>query len=163
MGFSDREPLPLTDAEIKAKAAALGMVEPDSMRLSASDEASEEEKDPGDSSGAKQEETPAAAQTEAPSQTPSAVPTEAPATEPEAEAASIPSAESGSIIFTIRSGVSSDTVCSQLEEDGLVESAAAFDQFLINNGYSRKISAGEYEIPVGATEEEIAKIITKTR
>ena len=65
--------------------------------------------------------------------------------------------------ITISSGTGSRTVCNQLENAGLIEDAAAFDQYLIDSGYSKRISAGTFEIPVGASDEEIAKIISRSR
>jgi cell division protein YceG involved in septum cleavage len=41
-----------------------------------------------------------------------------------------------------------------------VEDAKTFDNYLCNNGYSRSINPGTYEIVPGTSEEEIAKIIT---
>ena len=63
------------------------------------------------------------------------------------------------VTITIRSGESSVTVSKTLEAAGLVENASAYDRFLCENGYDRKIRVGSYEIPVGASEEEIAEII----
>lgn len=68
-----------------------------------------------------------------------------------------------SVTFVIHSGQSSYGVSKSLVEAGLVEDALDFDQYLENNGYSKRISTGTYEIPVGSTEEEIAKIITRSR
>ena len=48
-------------------------------------------------------------------------------------------------------------------EAGLVEDASDFDRYLVDNGYSRRISTGTYEIPLDSTQEEIAKIITRSR
>ena len=62
------------------------------------------------------------------------------------------------VTITIRSGESSVTVSKTLEAAGLVENASAYDRFLCENGYDRKIRVGSYEIPVGASEEEIAEI-----
>lgn len=46
MGFVTREKLPLTDAEIKARARALGMVESDSMKLSDIQQTNPSKQDP---------------------------------------------------------------------------------------------------------------------
>ncbi|MCM1025665.1 MAG: hypothetical protein NC432_04480 [Roseburia sp.] len=64
---------------------------------------------------------------------------------------------------TVTRGSGSRAVCRQLEEQGLIEDAGAFDQYLIDNGYSKRISVGTYEIEAGADWERIAKIITKSR
>lgn len=211
MGISGKEQVPLTDAEIKVKAAALGMVESDSLKLTdvagttpspaaGADDgekaASEGEVSGGDASvaedmttGSGTEEstetsaeevaqtataaatgTPAATQavtvtptaTVAPTATPTASPT-ATATPTPAATATSSAASSETATIIIRSGSGSDTVAKQIAQAGLVESASSFDQYLMDNGYSRRISVGTYEIPVGSTEEEIAKIITKSK
>ncbi|MCH5274784.1 MAG: hypothetical protein J1E65_03000 [Lachnospiraceae bacterium] len=64
------------------------------------------------------------------------------------------------VTITIRSGQSSVAVSKMLEEAGLVESASAYDKYLCENGYDKRLKTGNHEIPVGATEEEIARIIT---
>lgn len=66
------------------------------------------------------------------------------------------------VTVTIISGSGSGTVCRQLEEAGLIEEAREYDRYLIREGYSKRICAGTYEIPVGADWEEIAKIISRT-
>ena len=62
--------------------------------------------------------------------------------------------------ITIKKGSDSGSVSRMLYEAGLVENAKAFDNYLCNNGYSRSINPGIYEIAPGTSEEEIAKIIT---
>lgn len=65
------------------------------------------------------------------------------------------------VTLVIGRGENSTTVSKNLKKAGIVEDAAAFDRFLCNNGYDKKIITGTYEIPYGASEEEIAKIITR--
>ncbi|WP_337536729.1 hypothetical protein, partial [Waltera sp.] len=62
--------------------------------------------------------------------------------------------------ITIQRGDDSGSASRRLYEAGLVENAKAFDNYLCNNGYSRSINPGTYEIAPGISEEEIAKIIT---
>lgn len=64
------------------------------------------------------------------------------------------------IKITVESGVHSYTVAQKLEEMQLVEDAKEFDEYLCNNGYSRYIRVGTHKIPMGATWEEIARIIS---
>lgn len=66
------------------------------------------------------------------------------------------------VTFVVRQGDSSDSVARRAEELGLVKSAADFDVFLCQNGYDKRISVGSYEIAAGATEKEIADIVTKS-
>lgn len=67
------------------------------------------------------------------------------------------------VTLIIKSGDSSYTVAKALQEVGLIEDARAFDTYLCDNGYSRSIGTGTYEIAYGTTEEEIAKIISRKR
>ena len=63
--------------------------------------------------------------------------------------------------IVITKGESSTSVSKSLQKAGLVEDAAAFDKYLCANGYDKKIVTGTYEIPIGASEEEIAHLITR--
>lgn len=64
------------------------------------------------------------------------------------------------VTIMVRSGDGSYTVCKRLEEAGLIESAASYDVYLYENGYDKRIVAATHEIPAGADEEQIAKILT---
>lgn len=64
------------------------------------------------------------------------------------------------VTFQIHSGDSSVSVAKRLAEAGLVGDAKAFDQYLCQNGYDKKIRVGTYEIQNDSSNEEIAKIIT---
>ena len=68
--------------------------------------------------------------------------------------------EAGTIPFSIIRGDSSDSVSRRLEEAGLIDNAVAYDRYLCQNGYDKRIQTGNYDIPVNATGEEIAVIIT---
>ena len=83
-------------------------------------------------------------------------------TKPEAtkEPELITAPEQSQTTITIKKGSDSGSVSRVLYEAGLVENAKAFDNYLCNNGYSRSINPGIYEIAPGTSEEEIAKIIT---
>lgn len=62
--------------------------------------------------------------------------------------------------ITVSSGDGSDTVARKLYEAGLISDAAAYDKYLCQNGYDKKICTGVKIIPAGAGEAEIAKILT---
>ena len=83
-------------------------------------------------------------------------------TEPEAteELELTTAPEQSQTTITIKKGSDSGSVSRMFYEAGLVENAKAFDNYLCNNGYSRSINPGTYEIAPGTSEEEIAKIIT---
>lgn len=67
------------------------------------------------------------------------------------------------VTLLVQSGDSSVAVAKRAEAAGLVESAMDFDRFLCQNGYDKSICVGNYEVPIGATQEEIAKIITRRK
>lgn len=160
----------MTDEEVVKRAKELGMVEstllsdlpdqtktdevrPTEPEISLQPETSEPEE------SASTPETPEAPKEtpEAPEETPVA-PEETPVS-PEDGNPDIPAGET--VTLVIGRGESSTTVSKNLKKAGIVEDAAAFDRFLCNNGYDKKIITGTYEIPYGASEEEIAKIITR--
>jgi hypothetical protein len=64
------------------------------------------------------------------------------------------------IIFSVKKGEAPYSICKRLAEIDLISSVDDFDTYLLNNGYDRKIVAAEYKIPSGASEEDIATIIT---
>ena len=62
-------------------------------------------------------------------------------------------------IIKVEKGNGSEIVSRRLYEAGLVESAVEYNQFLVKNGYDRRLSVGNHEIPSGATHEEMARIL----
>lgn len=173
----------MTDEEVVKRAKELGMVEstllsdlpdqtktdevrPTEPEISLQPETSEPEAGPEPEESASTPETPEAPEEtpvapketpEAPKETPVA-PEETPVS-PEDGNPDIPAGET--VTLVIGRGESSTTVSKNLKRAGIVEDAAAFDRFLCNNGYDKKIITGTYEIPYGASEEVIAKIITR--
>ena len=63
------------------------------------------------------------------------------------------------ITVVVERGSGSDTVARKIEAAGLVANASELDRYLCNNGYDKRISAGNHKIPINAREEEIAKIL----
>ncbi|MBQ4536821.1 MAG: hypothetical protein II994_04285 [Lachnospiraceae bacterium] len=171
----------LSDEEIKARAEKLGMVDGSNLTLSqvqSSQEATKESEElPTEANESKElpaetketEELPiepkesdggAEETTEVPEAS-----TETESTEGATAASSETETTEGTAIvtFVIKSGASSDAVSRNLVTAGLVENAKEFDAYLCNNGYSRSLRVGSFEIPTGSTWEEIAKIITGKR
>lgn len=64
------------------------------------------------------------------------------------------------IVIVVNGGEGSYTVSKKLQDAGLVDDARAFDVYLSQNGYDKKITTGSHTIKPGATQEEIAKAIT---
>ncbi|MBE5882252.1 MAG: endolytic transglycosylase MltG [Lachnospiraceae bacterium] len=129
----------LTDAEIIERAKALGMEEKyETTVLSETVSENEAEK-------AKEEEL----QQES----------EAAEEEPE-EMQEIVTDEPETVQITVQGGDGSMTVSRKLKDAGMIDDVVAYDKFLCNNGYDKKICTGTHTIPVNATEEQIAQIIT---
>ena len=158
MGFTTRDSRPLTDAEIKAVAAELGMVESDSLRLADLPQ----EPTPTPEITPEPEATPEV--TPEPEATPEVTPELTEEPETASEAATETTQESGTdISVTVSAGSGSRTVCNRLEEAGVITDAAEFDKYLCDQGYSKRICVGTFEIPADASWEEIAKIITRSK
>jgi len=163
MGARDGEGASLSDAEIKARAAKLGMVESDSLRLS----------EIGDV-------TPMPGQSAAPSVgnggKTDAPPVQTPTTEPKADSTATPETgttepvtalptdqipeEDGMVTVVIESGEIAAEISQKLAEAGLVEDAAAFEVYLCELNYTRIIRDGTYKIPLGTSREAIVEMIT---
>lgn len=88
-----------------------------------------------------------------------AEPTERPGPDSEPTSSPAPAGDVATLVVT--RGESSVTVSKNLEALGLVEDYWAFDRYLCENGYDHSICTGTYEIPMGLTGEEIARIICK--
>ena len=178
MGLNSEAGTPLTDAEIRAKALELGMVEEASRTLS--DTGGREVTAPSPAPSPSQSPVPSTSPSPVPSPSQSPVPTSAapgpvnteePAVSPEAQgtepSGAVPSSaspsgsESGTVTIRVVRGDSSYTVSRRLEEAGLVEDAREFDDYLVENGYSKTVRTGDYQIPYGATWEEIAGTIAR--
>ncbi len=151
----------MTDEEVVKRAKELGMVE-STLLSDLPDQTKAEEVRPTEPETPEPE---TSLQPETSEQENSAEPetsepeTSEPEVSPEDGNPDTPAGETVTLI--IGRGESSTTVSKNLKKAGIVEDAAAFDRFLCNNGYDKKIITGTYEIPYGASEEEIAKIITR--
>lgn len=177
MGVATRDSRPMTDAEIRAKAYTLGMV--DSANLSLSDLQGGTARPSGTTPSPQTTENPQATarpqqtqapqetespqqtqapqETAAPEETQSPQPTEAPTEKPEQGQAAEP------VTIVIYRGTDSLGVSRQLASAGLVEDASAFDAYLCGSGYADRIQTGTFRITPGAGWEEIAKTIAGGR
>ena len=190
MGFTSGRKQTMTDEEIKAKAAALGMVEQETVLkpVVSQEPVQESITEPTEAPTPKPTETPTpeptATPTPEPTETPTPEPTEAPTPEPteapapeekqddkpdQAETAKPEETKEqsgqnvkteGTFTLQIAGGYGSEKVCALLEKGGLISSAADFDKYLCDHGYDHKIRTGTYTIAAGSDYETIAKIIT---
>ena len=138
-GIAGNKKQEMTNEEIKARAAELGMIE--STTLS----------DPT-------AQTPEPTATAAPTQTPEPTATTAPTQTPEPMETADGTQEM--IAITVSRGDSSVKVSRLVQEAGLIEDAQDFDRYLCENGYDKRLSVGVHDIPADAGYEEIAKILT---
>ena len=175
----------MTDDQIRERAAELGMVDSGELTLAELQNSAKQptENTPEDVKETQETQTEVSPvtttepeittqpeATKAPEATSEPEATKAPEATSEPEATEAPAIttvpdmaapEQGQIAgITINRGDDSGSVSRRLYEAGLVEDARAFDSYLCNNGYSRSINPGTYEIASGTSEEEIAKIIT---
>lgn len=85
---------------------------------------------------------------------------ESPSKQPE-EGTDGPSGQTSEPVhFEVKGGEYSDIVCRKLKEAGLIDDAASFNAFLVKKDYDNAILPGIYDIPKGATYEQIAAILT---
>lgn len=169
-GRQGQEAQTLTDEQIRERASELGMVDSSELTLAAlqnsaqpqttmEPEVTEEPKPTTEPENTTEPEATAELET---TTEPKATTEPEMTTEPEAteEPELITAPEQSQTTITIKKGSDSGSVSRTFYEAGLVENAKAFDNYLCNNGYSRSINPGIYEIAPGTSEEEIAKIIT---
>lgn len=62
--------------------------------------------------------------------------------------------------ITIKRGDSSFPVCEKLQELGIIENAAEFDTYLVENGYASRIRVGEHSLKKGMSYHDIAEAIS---
>ena len=158
----------LTDDQIRERAEQLGMVDSSELTLAALQNSVQQQtqENTEKTEASPEPETEEAMTTTsepetmvAPENTMEPETTVAPEATPQPETI-VASEAAQTVTVTVKKGASSGSVSSRLQEAGLVEDAKTFDNYLCNNGYSRSINPGTYEIVPGTSEEEIAKIIT---
>ena len=163
-GRQGQEAQTLTDEQIRERASELGMVDSSELTLAALQNSAQTQTtmEPEVTEEPETMTEPEATAEPETTTEPEATAEPEMTTEPEATEAPelITAPEQSQTTITIKKGSDSGSVSRQLYEAGLVENAKAFDNYLCNNGYSRSINPGTYEIVPGTSEEEIAKIIT---
>ena len=174
MGVAAGDGTSMSDAEIKARALELGMVESDSLKLT--DIVSTQ----APNSGAVPTQVPTSNPDVVPTQSPElndgAVPTQTPSSDSDTESAqtsssnlngastqasSSNSGDANMITIVIEQGEIASEICVKLEEAGIIEDAAVFETYLCENNWSRSIRDGIYNIPLGTSMEDVAGIIIR--
>lgn len=67
------------------------------------------------------------------------------------------------VVLTVNRGDNSYEICKKLQALGVIENAKNYDSYLCSVGLDRFIYAGEYSIPKGSSDEEIAFLLTGKR
>lgn len=150
----------LSDEEIMEKAAALGMILPESEKDSA--ESKPKETQTQDTKPEEPKETePKETESEEPKETESEEPKETESEEPSTE---VPPQHTETIqyVLHIKNGDTPRKIANELYENGMVDSATKFRSYIADHGYAGKIRIGTYTITKGMSYEEIAKIITRS-
>lgn len=81
----------------------------------------------------------------------------------EESASPVTDSSSGFVSIHVNGGSSSTAVAKALENAGAVSSAGAFDAYLCAKGYDRHLSTGDFRIPAGASDEDIALILMRRK
>ncbi len=169
----------LSDAQIKARAAELGMVETSGVLSELEEPAPTESSMPTEEPVPTEEpmptatpaptkepeptEEPVLAEEPMPTATPAPTKEPEPTEEPAPTEEPTPTKEPGDakmITIVVNGGESSYTICKRLEENGLIASASDFDTYLCDKGLDKKLRAGTFEIPENAETDDIAAILT---
>lgn len=138
---------PMTDAEIKVRAAQLGMVEETVLS-----DLVTEEKSGSDTLMEEYTQENSEASIEGTTQLSTQDLEEAAKGETVIE-------EEGYVVITIEPGNGSSVISSKLSEAGLIASKEEYNEYLLSKGYDRRLIAGEYRIPIGVSMEEITRIL----
>lgn len=179
----------ISDAEIISRAHELGMIESDSLSLSAATENSDvSDQDQGSGSNLYPVLVPTGDQAEPDTQTdpgtqtdpdvqpdtgtltdpdvqtqPDVQPDDASAAQPDDQTdADTQPAQVDYVILQVERGNSSNVVAEKLQRLGVIDNAKDFDNYLVNNGYANRISVGTFQIPIDSSYEWIAKKITNS-
>ncbi len=64
--------------------------------------------------------------------------------------------------ITVVSGDGSYSVAKKLENAGIITSASNYDAYLCEHGYDKRLQTGTFSIPADASDEQIARIVTRT-
>ena len=103
--------------------------------------------------------TPSVEPTKAPTPKPTAEPTKEPTKAPTKKPT--PTTKPVAVSFSIKKGMTSDSVAQTLKDAGLIKNADSFNDYIINKGKASVIRVGYYSITKGASYDEIIRRITK--
>lgn len=147
----------LTDEEIIQRAEQLGMVMPDETEEQEPDET--EVQEPDETAGDVQEKNDTEAnQGEGSEPDAGSEPGDDKSNE-HTDTLQEPTTDPVMVTVEIKPGEYSDKISQKLVEAGLIVDAEEFNRYLMDNGIDSMIAVGQHQIPQGASEEEIARIL----
>lgn len=139
----------MSDEEIIRRAEVLGMVMKEEPLFSKESEKGETETQVTETQETEIQTTETTKNSEQPQETESL-----PNSQEEPDTPSVPE----SYHLVIQEGAVPKTICKELEEKGVIASASEMIQCLVDMSYETFIIVGEYEIPYGASYQEIYEI-----
>ena len=161
---------PMTDAEIIARAEELGYVKDESgVTPEDINKIKENEKASGTPEATKttepaEDRKPTEEPEGTPGPTPSPIPTpdapEPPEEPDKPDLPATPTPKPASYTISVERGATARRVAERLESIGAVADSEAFVKYLQSRNLTDYINIGTFTIPQGATEEEIARILT---
>ncbi len=153
----------LTDTEIIERARLLGMVmeedteEPDDTNSSdVRNPINEKKKDVKDKESGNSEETETEDKQEKEEQKSKE---DKPENEPKSQTEGTGSKSQEMVQIEIKTGEYSDVISQKLFQAGLISDAEGFNRYLTQKGADDSLSVGVYQIPKGATQDEIIQIL----
>ena len=168
IAFAVHKEQPLSDEEIRTRAAELGMVMPGDLpasdKLVDTEQSGNEKEGSGDSQKESQSaqepavEADAAGEKDAKDQSDSTAPVSENNKEDKTQPEIIEQVE-----VTIVGGEYSDDVCKKLKKAGVIEDADDFNKYLAEGGFDNLIQPGNYVIPLDADYDMIIKLITEKK
>lgn len=164
----------ISDEEIRQRAAALGMVMPESEasekqeeKAAASEESGTEKKTPDTetntkkkkkSSESSQKQEDAVASTQQSNESEQAAQEKKDSQQAEQTPDAQPQ-QAETYRLRVERGQVCRNICDTLAENGIIGDSELFRQYLSQIGYASQISIGTYEIPYGLTMEEVAAVL----
>lgn len=150
ISFSKRE-VEISDEEVIARAIQLGMV----MQEEETDTSPEDGEQATETENGQQPADPAADPQDGTSPEDGGQDTAVPEPDADQEA----EAPEGVYRLVIQKGDVCRVVCENLAENGVISDAETMRKYLFEIGYASNMSIGEYDIPYGLTNEQVAEIL----
>ena len=171
IAFSVHRERPLSDDEIRERAAQLGMVMPEDLpvsdKLSDTEPSAQPGNDKKESGETSEEETEASDSDEKNNFGTSEGKMDDDESDSDASSKDKEDKIKQQVIeqaeITIVGGEYSDDVCKKLKKAGIIEDADDFNKYLAEGGYDNLIQPGNYVIPLDADYDAIIKLITEKK